>query len=317
MLIRTSLKYEYGSIQLEKLDTYKNVVNIDNVDYFLGYLNPDIKGNKGANSYVFTLTASQDDSEYNSDRPQKVIKISRRSDNYNGQKISRHQKNERFYREMFALLLCKKHKMNNIVKIETRGHIVCKNNYFPFYIMDYASNDLKNFLENNDIDNNERINLCLQVAQGIKELREIGFYHRDIKPDNILIFENKWKIGDLGLVTFRDKDYDDKNEFIGPRGWISPEAMNKYLCNDKNIDNFDCKIDHQSDIFQLGKLFWYILQGNAPIGCVEKKDYYGPDIEEIFSLLKSMLSHSKELRPKLVDDVIEYLENIKNTYHII
>lgn len=319
MLIRTSLKYEYGFIQLDESDTNKNVINIDNVDYFLGYLNPNIKGNKGANSCVFTLTPSQEDREDTYGIPQKVIKISKRSDNFNGRRISRHKKNERFYREMYALLLCKKNKMNNIVEIEARGHIVCTktNHYFPFYIMDYASNDLKNFLDSNDIDNEERINLCIQVAQGIKELNKLGFYHRDIKPDNILIFDNKWKIGDLGLVAFRDKDYDNQKDFIGPKGWISPEAMNKYLCNDKNIDKFDCQIDHQSDIFQLGKLFWYILQGNAPIGCIEKNDYYGPDINEIFCLLKSMLCHSKGLRPIVVDDVIEQLENIKNNHHII
>lgn len=33
------------------------------------------------------------------------------------------------------------------------------------------------------------------------------------------MFDDTWKIGDLGLIAFRDKDniYDKKNDFIGPK----------------------------------------------------------------------------------------------------
>lgn len=75
----------------------------------------------------------------------------------------------------------------------------------------------------------------MQIAYGIKNLDSLGFYHRDIKPDNILIFnDNQWRISDLGLVAKRDEDIDRPNEFIGPKGWISPEAMNKYLVKKPN-----------------------------------------------------------------------------------
>ena len=46
--------------------------------------------------------------------------------------------------------------------------------------------------------------------------------------------KSQWKIGDLGLVTRRDLDYDRQNEFIGPKGWLSPEAMNKYLAEGRD-----------------------------------------------------------------------------------
>lgn len=65
--------------------------------------------------------------------------------------------------------------------------------YFPFYIMDYATCDLKKYLENNQISYAERIHLCLQIAEGLKELNDLGCYHRDLKPDNILMFDNIWK----------------------------------------------------------------------------------------------------------------------------
>jgi len=320
MIIESSLQFKDGYIQLDD-DINKNVITIDNIDYFMAYLTPNIKGNKGANSFIFTLTEAQIDNEDGLTTPQKVIKISRNWDYFQNNKCKRHKKNDRFYRELYALYICKKNKIKNIVEINNRGHLACTgidNNtkyYFPFYTMDYADNDLKNYLENNEIDAAEKINLCLQVASGIKELNDHRFYHRDIKPDNILIFNNEWKIGDLGLVAYRDVDYDKKNDFIGPKGWIAPEAMNKYLSRGLNDKGFDCRIDQQSDIFQLGKVFWYIIQGNAPIGNIKRGDYLN-DNDEIYALLKYMLNYSKEKRPRSMDVVINILTRIYNKYYI-
>lgn len=320
MILESSLQFKDGYIQLDA-DPNKNVITIDNIDYFMSYLTPDIKGNKGANSYIFTLTETQIDNEDELATPQKVIKISRNRDYYQNNKCKRHKKNDRFYRELFALSVCKKNKIKSVVEIDCRGHLACLNikdhtkYYFPFYIMDYADSDLKNYLENNEIDLTERINLCLQVATGIKDLNNLGFYHRDIKPDNILVFNNSWKIGDLGLIAYRDVDNDDKNQFIGPKGWITPEAMNKYLSAGENNKGFDCKIDHQSDIFQLGKVFWYILQGNAPIGSFKRRDFIDKN-DEIYALLKQMLSHAKSKRLKSIDEIITTLSRIVKKYYI-
>lgn len=85
--------------------------------------------------------------------------------------------------------------------------------------MDCATCDLKKYLENNQISYAERIYLCLQIAEGLKGLNELGCYHRDLKPDNILMFDNVWQIGDLGLVAFRDEDelYDKKMNSLAPK----------------------------------------------------------------------------------------------------
>lgn len=195
------------------------------------------------------------------------------------------------------------------------------------YYKDYNENTFMNYRINvvlleefngNDIPFGNRIDLCLQIANGLKELKDIGYYHRDIKPDNILMFDDTWKIGDLGLIAFRDKDniYDKKNDFIGPKGWLSPEAMNKYLQSDNNKYKFDCNIDHQSDVFQLGKVFWYILQGNAPIGNIRRSDFFDGH-DDIYSVLKYMLNHSKKKRPISIDYVINELSRIMQKYKFV
>ena len=164
-------------------------------------------------------------------------------------------------------------------------------------------------------DEASRVELCLQIAQGIKELNDLGYYHRDIKPDNIFMINGTWKVGDLGLIQMRNKpSLDKEGELLGPRGWLSPEAMNKYLSEKVESKNFDCNIDHQSDLFQLAKVFWYILQGNAPIGCIKESDFLLRN-SSLYSLIRQMLNHSKKRRPASVDFVIDDLQKIVNKYY--
>jgi serine/threonine protein kinase len=291
-----------------------NPIVINNKDYFLGYLDSSFKGNKGGNSRVFALFDAQYyDEEENEHTPVSAIKISRYWNRERSGIIEYTEKNKRFNNEVTALFSCKEKKCSNIVDIEITGHIYNKTDkkYYPFYIMEYAESDLKQFIEAEKLSINEKVKLCLRIAQGLKELDDMNYYHRDLKPDNIFIIDSDWKIGDLGLVAFRNLDsIDNLNEFIGPRGWITPEAMNKYLTENKNLEyNFDCTIDHQSDIFQLGKVFWYIMQGNAPIGCVRTMDFRENNTE-IYALLRTMLNHSKKKRYKHIDEVIAILKRI-------
>lgn len=314
--------YERGSICIDSEIT-NNAITIDNIDYYAYYVNPEYKNNKGANSYVFVLYQAQKFIDYENSFPDLVIKISNKRD----YKANISDPNKRFYREIEALEKCKEKDIHHVVKISSFGQLSCiaKNNkgekisyIFPFYTMEYASSDLKNYLENNIILFSDKINLCLQIANGLKELKDIGYYHRDLKPDNILMFDDTWKIGDLGLISFREEDniYDKKNEFIGPKGWLSPEAMNKYLQADNNVYKFDCNIDHQSDVFQLGKVFWYILQGNAPIGNICRSDFFD-EHDDVYNVLKYMLNHSKKKRPISIDYVIDEFSRILRKYNFV
>lgn len=321
MKILTPFRYENNSICINE-DISQNAITIDGIDYFAYYIDPLFKKNKGANSYVFALYQAQTFDDYENSLPDRVIKISNKINFKNF-----HSKNnDRFYREIDALNACSQHNVTHVITIYSSGDLCCKGRnrkgkeidfYFPFYVMEYATSDLKKFLENNQLTYSEKINLCLQIAKGLKGLNDLGYYHRDLKPDNILIFNNVWKIGDLGLVAYRNDDelYDKKNEFIGPKGWLSPEAMNKYLSYEGSENKFDCKIDHQSDIFQMGKIFWYILQGNVPIGGINRADFFDKR-DEVYNLLKYMLNHSKKQRPLTVDFVIDNLTRIIEKYSL-
>ena len=137
--------------------------------------------------------------------------------------------------------------------------------------MEKAESDLTEYLKTTELTIQQRFLICTEILTGIKELHSEDIYHRDIKPDNILFINGTWKISDLGLIGFREDDFKAKEigMKIGPANWMSPEAFNKmynegdgYL----NTYGFDCNLDEKSDIFQLGKLFWFIFQGNVPDG---------------------------------------------------
>lgn len=316
--IKTHIEYNNESIQLDLGDLTQNNVCINGVDYYMYPLNPSFPDSKGANSHVFALYEAQQYEDGSDNTPQMAIKISKTQ-------TPTLEPKHRFNREIEALLKCKENRLRNIINIDIDGKIsfkvtnkkgVQRDVYFRFYTMEYAEVDLKSYLEeNNDkIDIIERISLCIEIANGIKQLNEIEIYHRDIKPDNILMTEDyRCKIGDLGLMAYRDQDYDRENEFIGPKGWISPEAMNKYIVNRYNRDKFTCIIDHKSDIFQLGKLFWFIFQGNVPIGNISLTDFKVND-SSLYGLLKYMLNHSKEKRPNDINYVIQELNRISLKY---
>ena len=92
---------------------------------------------------------------------------------------------------------------------------------------------------------------------------------------------------------------------------MSPESMNKYLTEKKGFQyEFDCQIDHQSDIFQLGKVFWYIFQHNAPIGVIKENDFKVRNFI-LYSVIRTMLNHSKHRRYSDIDEVIKLLKAVQ------
>lgn len=273
-------------------DDRENLIQHEDKFYRIDFLKEEERYVQGGNGIVFKLINEEEDEEY-------VIKILKfpqelRNDRYYGKRI------KRFEREIEALHTAKENQVQNIVRIEFNDLISIDGKDFQYYVMEKCECTLNEFLQdpNKELSITQKIILCQKILEGVKNLNEFKIYHRDIKHNNIFFIGNEPYIGDLGLVDNKVSDIriNEWGELIGPTGWFSPEAINKYLVERTlNPNKFDCVIDEKSEVFQLGKLFWYIFQGNIPLGQIEPDDFV-PKNEEIFNILFNMLKYSKNKR---------------------
>ena len=94
----------------------------------------------------------------------------------------------------------------------------------------------------------EAKNIIRSVVYGLKHLEKFGYFHRDIKPNNVFIAIEAtrliFKLGDFGLAA----KIDECNTIIaGTREYMAPEIDGKR--------KYDCKVD----MWSLGKVLKFIL----------------------------------------------------------
>lgn len=162
----------------------------------------------------------------------------------------------------------------------------------PFCILELADCNLIKHLELNEwrIPYEQYIAQFRGLASALADLHRHAI-HRDIKPENILVVGEKWTLADLGLcapneamlpaITYHD-------EPIGPKFFMSPEAVNRVVCKRGEIVA-------ASDIFQIASVFWTVINRSHPTGIVTRGDWHGP--EGLFELLASCLAHDASARP--------------------
>ncbi len=119
----------------------------------------------------------------------------------------------------------------------------------------------------------QALSVIEQVALGLKVAHDAGLIHRDIKPSNLIIdTRGQVTLTDFGLVRGnQDLSYTQPGIVVGSPHYLSPEqASGKPL-------------DHRSDIYALGIVFFEILTGTVP--------FRGPHVSNV------MLQHIQEPLP--------------------
>lgn len=277
-------------------NTNHNLFRISGDDFYL----EEIDGtNKGGNSSVFRAQHPDGDESY-------IVKFCRyrRESEY-----PRDQRRiERFEREITALRMARASKEwgNCVIPMVDDGVrpilVDGERSTLRYYVMEEAESDLRGFLEQNDLSIQQKLLLCSDLIEMLKGLHSLGIYHRDIKPSNILIFNGRPIFADLGLINFRaqDSDIDEFDEKVGPIGYLSPEATNKHLAiRDRVSFSFDCWIDEKSDLFQLGQVFWLVLQDEVPVGHLANEDLKIICGEILDNVVRPMLQYGKIRRASL------------------
>ena len=188
-----------------------------------------------------------------------------------------------------------------------------------FLITEYCENgNLFEFLHGKDapdLENIERLNLALEIAQGINYLHSFKppILHIDLKSLNILLDKNYVvKIADFGWAKLLNNHM---TKMRGTFQWMAPEVISK--------ENYTEK----ADVYSFGIILWEFWSKDPPYKGVLAKDVgnkvkidknYRPIIpeevpKEIAELMECCWDHDPNKRPtflEIINFIDEYLKEL-------
>ncbi len=152
---------------------------------------------------------------------------------------------------------------DNVIKlVDEGGKVPFRGTNYYYYVMELADATLKDCVLNViKLELEEKFNVFNEILDAFQSVHEKGFIHRDIKPQNLLIKNNKIKIADFGIVYHDDFSRITSNqEQVGARNYICPES-----------EDGKANVDFRCDIYALGKILYYLLSNGEIFSREEEK----------------------------------------------
>jgi serine/threonine protein kinase/tetratricopeptide (TPR) repeat protein len=165
----------------------------------------------------------------------------------------------RFESERQALAL-----MNhpNIARVFEAG---TTNSGRPYFAMEYVKGvPITEYCDTHRLTTDERLDLFIQVCEGVQHAHQRGVIHRDMKPSNVLVTmrddEAVPKIIDFGVAKATSQRLTERTVFTELGQWIgTPEYMSPEQAEMTGLD-----IDTRTDVYSLGVVLYELLVGAQP-----------------------------------------------------
>lgn len=208
----------------------------------------------------------------------------------------------------------------NIVKIYDVGF----SEKIQYIVMEYIDGiTLKDYIEEEKVLTwKDTVHFVLQILRALRHAHEKGIVHRDIKPQNIMMFsDGTIKVMDFGIAKFaRDEGKTATDQAIGSVHYISPEQARGDVT------------DAKSDIYSIGAMMYEMLTGRKPfdsenpvtIAVMHMQDIperpraINPDIpaglEEI--VLRTLEKNPEDRYPSTVEMIAD-IETFKNDPDVV
>lgn len=140
----------------------------------------------------------------------------------------------------------------NIVKVFDVGFT----DKIQFIVMEYIDGiTLKEYMEKEGVLTwKDSVHFIIQILRALQHAHNKGIVHRDIKPQNIMMFDDGTiKVMDFGIAKFaREDGKTATDQAIGSVHYISPEQAGGGVTNEK------------SDIYSVGVMLYEMLTGQKP-----------------------------------------------------
>lgn len=214
----------------------------------------------------------------------------------------------RFKKEIQKVLLFQ-NEVDNIIPIYDTS-IYCEGEQeFLWYLMPKAEK-----YNPRSFSVHQKLEHMLCLGNCVKQLHELGYAHRDIKPKNLLMFEGEVYLADFGLVwniDDTDEHITEVNDRLGPQAIRPPELQPV-----ENIEGMDYR---KSDVYLYAKTVWMVLRCNnrgfpseysrtADDIYIDKETFEFETAEPLHRLMEEATKYNYWERTD-IENCINYIEN--------
>ncbi len=144
----------------------------------------------------------------------------------------------------------------NIVPIEYFG----VEGPYTYFVMPLFKASLRDaLLRHKRLSPSSALNVAVQIAAALTAVHSLGLIHRDIKPDNILLSDDRALLTDFGIV--RQVEFSGAGQPPTLAGSGLPIGTPQYMAPEQLSGQH---VDHRADIYALGAVLYEMLTGRPP-----------------------------------------------------